>query len=54
MIICISYGNIFAILVPKCIDIAPLQTWVICVTVPDGLCNMYYSGLKWSNIIQFR
>ena len=24
MITCISYGNIFAILVPKCIDIAPL------------------------------
>ena len=46
MITCISYGNIFAIIVPKCIDIAPLETWVICVAVSDGNCNTDYTGLK--------
>ena len=49
----ISCGNIFAILVPKCINIAPLQTWVICVTVSDRICYTYYTGLKWSNINEF-
>ena len=50
MIACISYGNIFAILLSKYINIAPLKTWVICVTVSDGICNTDYTGLKWSNI----
>ena len=40
MIICISYENIFAISVLKCINIAPLRTWIIYVTVSDGIYNM--------------
>ena len=51
--ITISYVNIFAILVPKCINIAPLKPWVICVAVSDGICNMDYTCLKWSTIKHF-
>ena len=45
--------NIFAISLPKCIDIAPLWNWEICVRMSDGICNMDYTGLKWSNINHF-
>ena len=49
----ISYENIFNVSVPKCINIAPLWTWVIHVTVADGVYNTDYTGLKWSNINTF-
>ena len=51
MIIRMSYGNVFALLVPKCIHMVLLT--VICVTVLDGICNTDYAGLNWSNINQF-
>ena len=53
MFTCISYGNIFARLLWKSINVAPLKTWIICVTMSDGICNMDYTGLKWSNINEF-
>ena len=34
----------------KIINIAPLLTWVICVTVSDGICNMNYKGFNLNNI----
>ena len=53
MITCISYENIFTASAPNCINIAPLQTRVICVTVADGIYNTDYTGLNWSNIKLF-
>ena len=54
MITCISYENIFAISVPKCINMAPLYTWIICVTVPDGICNMDCTGLHLLKVEQYK
>ena len=53
IVTCISYGNIFGIFVPKCINIAPLETWEICVTVSGGICYTDYTDLKWGNINKF-
>ena len=54
MITCISYGNILAMLKPKYINVAPLYTWVTCVTVFEGNFDTDYTGLNWSNINQLR
>ena len=51
MITCISYRNLLAMLEPKCINIAPQQTWVIYVAVFDGISNTGYAGLKWGILI---
>ena len=53
MIICISYENMFTAYVPNCINIAPLWTWAVHVTVADGIYNTDYKDLKWSNINKF-
>ena len=53
MMTCISYGNIFAKLLPKYINVAPLWTWIFCFRLSDGIYNTDYTCLKWSNSNQF-
>ena len=53
MITCISYEIIFAISLPKLINIAPLQTRVIRATDSIRHSNTDHLGLEWSNIDTF-
>ena len=53
MITCISYENMVTTSGPNCINIAPLWTWEIRVTVNDGIHNTGYTDLNWSNINKF-